>query len=77
MAAIHKQVKAFIKATNEEVSVELKQKIVDNIYKGVEDKPNAENLTVCPVDRKSATSAKNSTRKVDRFTGIINNFIGF
>ena len=72
MAAMHKQVKAFIKATNDEVSVDIKQKIVDNIYKNVADKPSQENLTVCPVDRSSSSKRKGQ----DKFTGIINQFIG-
>ena len=71
MAAMHKQVKAFIKATNDEVSVDIKQKIVDNIYKNVADKPSQDNLTVSPVDRSSSLK-----RKQDKFTGIINQFIG-
>ena len=77
MAVMHKQVKAFLKATNDEVPVELKQKIVDNIYKNIDDKPSAENLTVCPVNRNSTNSGKNPKKTIDRFTGIITNFIGF
>ena len=76
MSIMHKQVRAFVKATNDEVPVEIKQKIVDNVYKDIQEKPCKEDLTICPVDRNSSASAQ-KRRKVDRFTSIINKFIGF
>ena len=77
--AIHKQVKLVLKTVNDEMMPDQKQKIVDNIYKDVQDKPSKEEITVDPEQSKANASVSSKTKKAcnDKFSSIIGKFIGF
>jgi len=65
------KVNTLVKAMNDELTSENKQKIVDNIYKNANDKPCIGDLTV-----EIGSESKQKRAKNDRFIGIINKYIG-